>query len=241
MYKLTLILALVFAGLGFSQKADHSDSLITIKGKVIDTVYNVGFYNLVVVNKTVGKGIFGEYDGSFTITVRKKDQIGISVVGYQTIYLSFKDSVYKPAYSLDVYVQSLEFTASEPVLVTPLKTLEQLKEERLAIAKREVPTVTITSAISSPITALYVAFSKREKTKRKVADMEYQDQQDNIVKEILRIYVHADIIDLAPDEFEQFITFLNLNTEFLKMASDYELITYIQEKFEHFQKINSGF
>ena len=86
-----------------------------------------------------------------------------------------------------------------------------------------------------------MAFSKREKTKRMVAEMEYQDQQRDVVKEILRLYVHNDIIHLAPDEFNEFITFLNLNTDFLKYASDYELITYIKEKFEHFRKIKEGF
>ena len=224
----------------FGQSPNYQDSLITVKGKVIDSIFNVGFYNLVVINKSVGKGIFGESNGTFSITVKKKDQIGISVVGYQTIYLSFKDSSYHKVNNIEVYLQPLEFT-SEEVIITPIKTLDQLKEERANIAKREVPVVTVTSAISSPITALYVAFSKREKTKRKVAEMEFQDQQDDIVKEILRLYVHNDIIELNSDDFEEFVTFLHLNTEFLKTASDYELITYIQEKFEHFQKVKEGF
>lgn len=224
----------------FSQKADGGDSLITIKGKVIDTSYAVGFYNTVVVNKSVGKGIFGEYDGSFVIRVKKSDLIGVSVSGYQTYDLSYKDSVYRDTFYTTIYVQPLEYMGNE-VVVKPRKTLEQLREERAAIAKREVPTVTVANAISSPITALYVAFSKREKTKRKVAEMEYQDKQEDIVKEILHLYVHHDILDLKHKDFEEFVVFLNLNTEFLKMASDYELISYIQDKYEHFKKIKEGF
>ena len=231
---------IIFAFGAQAQTPNYNDSLITIKGKVVDTSYAVGFYNLVVVNKSVGKGIFGQYNGTFEITIKKSDQIGVSVVGYQTIYLSYKDSSYKESYSPTLYVQPLEYT-SEEVVVKPLKTLDELKEERESIAKREVPTVTVTNAISSPITALYVAFSKREKTKRKVAEMEFVDQQQDIVREILRLYVHHDIIDLNEDEFEEFVVFLNLNTNFLKYANDYELITYIKEKFEHFQKIQEGF
>ena len=236
---LTFVLIL-FASVSFAQKADYSDSLITINGTVKDTNYSVGFYNLVVMNKTVGKGIFGEYDGTFSITVKKSDEIGVSVVGYQTIYLSFKDSTYKKKYDVTLYVESIEFVGEE-VVVKPLKTLEELKEERSKISKREVPVVTVTNAIQSPITALYVAFSKREKTKRKVAEMEYKDSQADIVKEILHLYVHHDIIDLEYSDFEEFVVFLNLNPEFLKTATDYELITYIQAKFEHFQKIKEGF
>jgi hypothetical protein len=141
---------------------------------------------------------------------------------------------------VNLYIQPLEYVGEE-VIVKPLKTLDELKEERASIVRREVPVVTVENAISSPITALYIAFSKREKTKRKVAEMEYQDKQDDIVREILRIYVHHDVIDLSAEQFDEFITFLNLNTDFLKTASDYELISYIQYKFEHFTKIKEGF
>ncbi len=237
---LILFIIISFSTIGFSQPGKHADSLITIKGQVIDTNFNVGFYNLVVLNKNVGKGIFGQYNGSFEIRVKKSDTIGVSVVGYQTVYLSYQDSTFKPTYSPVFYIQPLSYTGNE-VVVKPLKTLEELAEERANISKREVPTVTMSNAFTSPITALYVAFSKREKTKRKVAEMEYEDSQDDIVREILRIYVHADIIDLSSEDFDEFINFLNLNPEFLKTATDYELIVYIKAKFEHFQKIKEGF
>jgi len=238
--KFVFSILLLFVGITAGSQTNYQDSLVTVNGTVEDSIFNVGFYDLVVVNKSVGKGIFGNSDGSFSITVKKKDKIGISVVGYQTIYLSFADSSFKKVYDVKLFIESLEYM-SEEVIVKPLKTLDQLKEEREAIAKREIPVVTVTNAISSPITALYMAFSKREKTKRKVAEMEFQDQQNDIVKEILRVYVHNDIVDLSSADYDEFIRFLNLNTDFLKRATDYELITYIQEKFEHFEKIKEGF
>ena len=238
--RVLLIIALFCSSFSFGQGANYNDSLITLNGRVIDTNFSVGFYNIVVINKTVGKGIFGEYTGNFTITVKKTDTIGISVRGYQTIYLSYADSAYHKTYNDKFYVQELAIVAEE-VIVRPLKTLEELKEERANIAKREVATVTVVNAIQSPITALYMAFSKREKTKRYVADMEFKDQQEDVVREILRVYVHNDIFELTEDDFDEFIRFLNLNLDFLKTASDYDLVTYIKAKFEHFQKIKEGF
>jgi hypothetical protein len=238
--KTILIFILLICLTGFSQQANYNDSLITIEGRVVDTTKIVGFYNTVVLDKTVGKGIFGESNGKFKITVRKGDLIGVSVSSYRTVYISYKDSVYKPVYKPVIYLEMLSVQGKE-VVVTRIRTLEELKEERAAIAKREVPTVTVSNAFQSPITALYVAFSKREKTKRLVAEMEYQDQQDNVVREILRLFVHSDIINLSPDDFDEFMRFLNLNPNFLKNANDYELITYIQYKFEHFQKIKEGY
>lgn len=236
-----IIAVLLMCFPSFSQtKANYNDSLITVYGKVVDTTFDAGFFNMVVVNKSVGKGIFGDSDGSFTITLRKKDEIGISVVGYQTSAICFKDSAFHSRYKIEVYLKPIEFS-SEEVVVRPLKTLDQLKEERAAIVKRETPEVTLTNAISSPITALYVAFSKREKTKRKVAEMEFQDKQNDVVREILRLYVHSDIINLKQNDFEEFIRFLHLNPQFLKTASDYELITYIQGKYEHFMRLKEGY
>lgn len=224
----------------YSQSLTENDSIITVKGRAIDTNATIGFYNIMVVNKTAGKGIFGDYTGNFEISVKKGDLIAVSVVGYQTVYFSFKDHAYKPVYDITIYLKLRE-VSSEVVEVTPLKTLEELQEERASIAKREVPKVTVENAFTSPITALYVAFSKREKTKRLVADMEYQDQQDDIVREILRIYVHNDIINLNEEDFTEFINFLNLNDEFLRTATDYELITYIKAKYEHFIRIKEGY
>ena len=214
--------------------------MVTINGTVLDTTASISFFDMVVIDKTTGKGIFGDYSGKFTIQVKKGDLVGVSVVGYEGQTFTYKDSSYKPVYNITLYLQTRMEVGNE-VVVKPLKTLEQLKEERENIVKREVPTISGVSALQSPITALYMAFSKREKTKRMVAELEYKEDQDKVVKEILRVYVNADIIDLDSDEYEEFITFLNLNPEFLKTASDYELIVFIQEKFEHYRRIQEGF
>ena len=235
MKKIALFLLLILSACCYSQTEsdtiNYNDSLITISGKVIDTTKSLSFYDVMVINKTVGKGIFGSYNGTFSITVKKGDLIAVSTEGYKTRYFSFKDKPYQKNYEITVYLELLSITG-KVVEVKPLKTLQELKEERAAIQKREVPQVTGVNAIQSPITALYMAFSKREKTKRMIAELEYRDQQEEVVKEILRVYVHNDIIDLYDDQFDAFITFLNLN------ATDYELIVYIKYKYEHFQSLN---
>lgn len=241
MNRILIFLLTFFASTAlFSQDNGDGDSLITIRGTVIDTNTVVGFYNMMVVNKTAGKGIFGDYHGTFEIVVRKSDLVAVSVVGYQTVNLSFKNKPYQPVYEVTIYLKMLSYSSDE-VIVTPYKTLEELQEERANIAKREVPTVTLENAFTSPITALYMAFSKREQTKRLVAEMEYADQQHDVIREILRLYVHHDIIDLSDEDLEEFIVFLNLNPEFLQTASDYDLIVYIKDKYAHFERIKEGY
>ena len=109
------------------------------------------------------------------------------------------------------------------------------EEERAALAMRETRMVTGIEVMQSPITALYQAFSKKERSKRWVAEQEYKDDQERIVKELLRNYVAYEIIELSDEEFESFIYFLNMDDVFLKTATEMELITFIKDKFEHYQ------
>jgi len=126
----------------------------------------------------------------------------------------------------------------QEIVVRPLKTLEEIKEEREALALRETRTVTGVNVLQSPITALYQAFSKKEQNKRWIAEQQYKDDQRKIVKELLRLYVAFDIIELSEADFDEFITFLNLDEQFIKTASEMELILFIKDKYEHFKRMN---
>ena len=43
----------------------------------------------------------------------------------------------------------------------------------------------------------------------------------------------------TPWEFDDFISFLNLETDFLKTASEMELIMFIKDKYDHFRRFNA--
>jgi hypothetical protein len=129
----------------------------------------------------------------------------------------------------------------DEVVVRPLKTLQQIKEERAALSLRETRQVTGIEVLQSPITALYQAFSKREKNKQWISQMEYKDDQRKVLKELLRVYVAYEIVKLDEEEFDSFVEFLNVDEDFLKTASEMELITFIKDKFEHFSRVNNHY
>ena len=54
------------------------------------------------------------------------------------------------------------------------------------------------------------------------------------MRELLSLYVAYDIIELERDEFDLFIQFLNINEDFLKTASEMDLVLFIKDKYEHF-------
>lgn len=208
---------------------------ILLRGKVLDTLQPQGFYNLMIINRTTGRGVFGQPDGSFMVYANDNDSINLSTKGYP-IY-AFR--VHGDSNNQMNVMQILEgrVVETKEIVVRPLKTLQQIKEERQELALRETRTVTGIESLRSPITALYERFSKREQNKALVAQWEFRDNQTRVLKELLRLYVAYDIVELSEEEFEDFINFLNIEENFLKTASDMELVVFIKDKFEHYKSL----
>lgn len=205
---------------------------VFVTGKVIDSLYPQSFYNLMVINKRSGQGVFGQPNGSFSIYLMNNDTIILSVKEYEPIKFVVKaDSNCQYKFSGQLFHTAKEL---REIVIHSLKSLEQIKEERSSLSLRETRMVTGIEMMQSPITALYQAFSKKERNKRWIAEQQYKDNQRKVVQELLRLYIANDIINLTEDEFDDFISFLNINEEFLKTATEMELITFIQDKYEHF-------
>lgn len=211
---------------------------VLVKGRVIDTLRPQSFYNLMVVNRSNGKAVFGQPDGRFSVYATPNDKIALSVKQYPIYeFNAIPDS--NCQCQVFAFIDRLPQEIEE-VVVRPIKTLEQIKEERAALALRDTRMVTGYNAFESPITALYQAFSKKEQNKRWIAEQEYKDNQRRVVKELLRLYVAYEIIDLNEADFDDFLQFLNLDPDFLKTASELELIGYIKDKYDHFKRFNLG-
>jgi hypothetical protein len=227
-----IFFSLLLTSVTTAQRCDN----VLFTGKVIDTLRPQSFYNLMIVNRTTGRGVFGQPNGTFSVYVQDGDSVSVSVKDYPVVHFLVKaDS--NCQFKKRIYIEMKAQDVQE-VVVRPLKTLEQIKEEREALAMRETRMVTGIEVMQSPITALYQAFSKVERNKRWIAEQQYKDNQRQVVKELLRLYVAYDVIELSEEEFDSFIEFLNINEDFLKTATEMELITFIQDKFEHFSVMN---
>ena len=210
---------------------------INIKGRVIDTTFNQSFYNLMLINKTTSKGIFGKPDGFFEVTINPKDTLIISISGYERILFFNKESK-ECNYNIE-YILKPKSKQLKTIVIQPLKSIQQIKEERQNLTMKESKKmVEGIAVIQSPITALYERFSKKAKTEKKINELKYQDNKNKIVKDLLSIYVLYEIIELNELEFDNFIIFLNLNDSILINMNDIELSMLIKDKFEHFKILN---
>lgn len=217
---------------------EESCSKVLFSGSVVDTLRPQSFYNLMIINKTAGRGVFGQPGGSFSVYCNNNDSIVLSVKDYPLIGVRIhadSNCQFKGIFYLEPKTLVLE-----EVVVKPLRTLAEIKEERASLAMRETRMVTGIDVMQSPITALYQAFSKKEKAKRWVAEQEFKDDQEEILKELLRLYVAYEIIELSDEEFEEFIVFLNPDVVFLQTATEMELITFVKDKFEHYQLLRKA-
>ncbi len=226
-----LLLCLLYAVSSHSQCEE-----VYLSGRVSDTLNNQRFYNLMVINLTTQQGVFGQPSGKFGVYVNPGDEIAFSVEGYDRVSIIVPES---DSCNIDTNVvlpnRVQEISSVE---VRPIKSLETIREEREELSMRETRTVTGVNVLQSPITALYERFSQKAQSKRKVAEMEHQDNINAVLKDLLRLYVSYDVVYLEEDEFESFVYFLNIDEDFLRTATDYQLITYIKDKLEHYKSMN---
>ena len=69
--------------LSASVYAQQPCTKVWLRGKVEDTLNKYAFLNLMVVNTSTGKGVFGQPDGTFGVYVSNNDSIILSVKGYE--------------------------------------------------------------------------------------------------------------------------------------------------------------
>lgn len=222
--------------LSASVYAQQPCTKVWLRGKVEDTLNKYAFLNLMVVNTSTGKGVFGQPDGTFGVYVSNNDSIILSVKGYERYgFRVIGDS----SCHFEVYaVVERKARQIDEVVIKPLKSIQEIKEERAALALRETRTITGLEAFQSPITALYQRFSKREQSKAIVAQKQYEDSKEEVVQELLKLYVSYDIIKLSNDDFIDFIRFMSMDENFLKTATDLELVTFIKDKLEHYMLLH---
>jgi hypothetical protein len=155
-------------------------------------------------------------------------------MGYQTIKISFADSVLKDEYHIKIPLQKLSITLKQVEVFAPRDLDKILSDiERLGYSKKDY-VISGIDAVQSPITFLYQQFSRRERSIRRVAELQNEDRKRELLKELFQKYVDYNIINLNNEQFDAFIDFCNVSDEFLKYTSQYDFIMYIKYKFNQF-------
>lgn len=214
----------------------HSQTIINITGQAFDKENNnLPLPKLMIINKRTNNGSFADAEGKFSINAYQSDTILFSVIGFQTKKICLKDSVIKKQYHIEIEMQKLQYTLKE-ISVFGTRSLGEIDKDISKLdSTRRYRSYKDINGLESPITYLYERFSKFGKSKQKVAEWENEDLKRDILKDLFRLYVKSDVIDLSEDEFEAFIIYCNLSEEFIKTATQFELVMAIKGKFEAFE------
>ncbi|GAB4382152.1 MAG: hypothetical protein Kow0075_13960 [Salibacteraceae bacterium] len=193
-------------------------------------------FNLLIVNKTTGTGVFGNADGSFDLSANKTDTLLIGAIGYKTEKVTMADSALKKHYHLTIHLRRLNFTLPE-VRVMPQRELDSIQRDIRSLGYDEKDfMLSGIDAIQSPVTFLYQQISRKERQKRRAYEIINEDRKRALLKELFAKYVSYDIIDLDEQRFDEFIDFLNISDEQLKSMSQYEFIIYTKFRYEQFKR-----
>lgn len=187
-----------------------------------------------IINKRTNHGYFANPEGKFSMSVLPSDTIIFSAIGFKVRNVCFKDSLGKVGGGYDIALSKLYFELKE-VSVFADRSLNEIQNDIDKLGVDRSYSTSGANAFESPITALYERFSKFEKSKRKVAEWENEDLKRDVLKDLFHLYVKNDVIDLKDEEFDAFIKYLNMSDEFIKNATQFELVMAIKGKYESFK------
>lgn len=207
---------------------------ITIHGHAYDKESKLPLPKLMVINKRTNNGLFADSEGKFSISALQTDTLVLSAIGFKLKQITLKDSAVRNQYHINIALEKLYFMLKE-VSVFSSRNLNEIQEDIDKLGVKRTYTTENIDALSSPVTYLYERFSKFGKSKRKVAEWENEDLKRDILKDLFRLYIKHDIIDLNEEEFDAFIKYLQLSDDFIKNATQLELVLAIKGRYENFK------
>jgi hypothetical protein len=229
-----LFIVMITISSGFSQTSTPCDSSLVVSGWIFE---RGGGYipAAMAVNRMSGGGVFVERDGSFLVRACPGDTLVFGAVGYYSIEREVLWSMRGTSLHIDLRRLQVEVGVAE--IFAP-RTLNEILNEIEELGYNETDyRVSGVNAFQSPITFLYEQFSRVEKSKRLVAELENNDSRRELLQELFVKYVDYDIVQLKPNEFKAFAEFCDPGDELLKTWSQYEFILYVKRQFTLFRML----
>ncbi len=228
---------LLFSGLLPLVSHAQEPRTVLINGTVTSIEVERAFYDLMIVNKRTRTGSFGNADGTFSVRALKTDTILVGSVGHVTTPICMADSADKDVYTVSIRLRPI-FVQLPVVEVLPQRELQEIQKDIAALGYRESDyRISKVDALQSPITFLYQEFSKRERSKRKLAELENEQRKRALLKELLHKYVEYNIVNLSDESFDDFIDFCAVPDEVIRGLSQYDFLLYVKKKYEMYTSL----
>ena len=237
MKKTVFIISIIFIfSSNFAQsQADSTSRMIIVSGLVRDE-NDQPIANAIVINQKTRLGAFGKPDGSFSIRCNREDTLSLSSLGFHPRNISCRDSVMKDSYYFGKIFLETRVYRIGTVEIFGQRDLERIQQDIKKLGYDENDfMISGLNAMQSPITFLYQQFSRKEQSKRKVAELENADNRRDLLKELFKYYVDYQIIVLSNEQFDDFVVYLNVSDEFMKSSTQYDFLIYVRDRFKDYK------
>lgn len=211
---------------------------IVVKAKVVDENNNPVPYADIAFRR-LQLGFSTSKEGYFTTKMLQNDSLVIFKKGHLPTKVSFKDSTARNEYTVTVILQRTPQELTE-VQISAIRTHQQIREEINKLYIRNTDINPDARPLTNPLSYLYELLSKHEKEKRVASQLETEEAKRIVLKDLFRLYNNYNIIDLDEDEYDRFITYLNMPYSFLQQTSDYDLAVSIKRMFAGYSKDKSS-
>jgi len=226
---------------------------LVFRGVLYNSVDSTTLSDVHVINYSTEKVTYSLSDGSFEIAINVGDRILFSSIGFQLTELIITDSLLDTDFN-KIFLQP-EIYMLKSTTVYPYQTYEEFKQAFLnlktednsielnlpvpVVIKETEPGTFATISLGSPITALYMAYSKEGKELKKYNEIIERDK----IEKFVAIKYNKSIVKLITgieeeNELKEFMEYCHLSNEFILKSIDYEIYLAIKNCYEDFISVN---
>ncbi len=233
MRTILLTIFIILSNLIFAQQNE-----IKVNAKIVDENNNpVPFADIAF--RRLQLGFSANKEGFFTTKMLQSDSLLILKKGHVPTKLTFKDSVFRTEYTVVLILPRTPLELTE-VQISAIRTHQQIRQEINKLYVKNTDLNPDARPLTNPLSYLYELLSKREKEKRFASQLETEEAKRIVLKDLFRLYNNYNIIDLDEDEYDRFISYLNMPYSFLQQTSDYDLAVSIKRMFAGYSKDKSS-
>jgi hypothetical protein len=180
-----------------------------------------------VINKTTGNGTMSDNSGAFYLKTNSNDTLLVSFVGYVKLKLPVSKLKTNSNGDVKIVMRKIIYNLNAVTISAfKIKPYEREKMQKVINDAKIRPI----NAIESPITAMYMQFSKRGKEQRKLAAIFEQVLIDEQVKQKLNPEILRQLTGDYEIEFEKFRKYCFSLTDYYILSHDgYDLYYKVME------------
>ena len=263
MQKLVFILiAFIFVNTAFSQikevEINPQGSIKKLTGRIISVTDKKPLQSAHIVNLNSVVGTVTNRKGEFRISAQANDTIFISYVGFQSIKLKVtKDLLRGNELEIAIHEKTIDIDevtvkAHNLIGVLEIDAKNVPRDEYSRIHIEGLPQAyeigrpqsteynTVAGALFNPVDFWYNKFGKKPKELKKLKKLKEEDQLRDIMEEKFSREILMDYMDMSRKELNDLLKDCNYSNNFIRKASDLQVIEAVLECYENYRAIKEG-